>query len=377
MAMKVKNKGRQRRESRHVKVARIIYAQTKAVLPRYSHQFSPKKFTLPQLGACVLLSFYFPTGTFGKMSYRDFEELLLMSRELRELPELIEVPNFSTLSRMYHRFRASHLDKLNQSLLDTMNANNGDSQPAIEDTITLDSTGYSPTTASAYYQIRRGQPFKHWLKGAYAVGTRSQMILAVTHGIGPSNDTPHLSTLKRRARRYGRCDARGRSIWVTLADSGFDSATIGPRDIIPPIRGGGSLKAPERKARLDLVSHARLDGLFGQRWKNEAVNSVIKRKFGAAVRSIKRAYQNRESHVKAFVTTLIAEHVFSQRGFQLSNDESLISSHPHSPALHMRGNQPGASGRWRLSRGQRPARGAGQRDAAGYGCMSARHACSR
>lgn len=55
------------RESRHVRVARIIYAQTQAqaVFPRYSHRFSPKKFTLPQLAACVLLSFYF------KMSYRD------------------------------------------------------------------------------------------------------------------------------------------------------------------------------------------------------------------------------------------------------------------------------------------------------------------
>ena len=47
------------RESRHVKVARIIYTQTQAVFPKYSHRFSPKKFTLPQLAACVLLCFYF------------------------------------------------------------------------------------------------------------------------------------------------------------------------------------------------------------------------------------------------------------------------------------------------------------------------------
>jgi len=33
---------------------------------------------------------------------------------------------------------------------------------------------------------------------------------------------------------------------VTLADSGFDSAKIGPRDIIPPIRRGGDLKAAQR-----------------------------------------------------------------------------------------------------------------------------------
>ena len=99
-----------------------------------------------------------------------------------------------------------------------------------------------------------------------------------------------LSTLKRRA---SRSDERGQPAWVTLADS----AKIGPRDIIPPIRRGGDLKATQRKARAELVSQARLDGLFGQRWKDETVHSVIKRKFGDAVRSVKRACQNRESRV--------------------------------------------------------------------------------
>lgn len=279
------------RESRHVKVARILYAQTQAAFPRYSHRFSPKKFTLPQLAACVLLSFYF------KMSYRDFEEWLLMSKELRDVLELTRVPDYSTLNRMYHRFRASHLDKMNEALLSTLDHGN----PVQEEAITLDSTGFRPTNASAYFQTRRGKPFRRWLKGAYAVGVSSQMILAVAHGVGPSNDAPHLSTLKRRVRKYGQRDARGRPVWVTLADSGFDSATIGPRDIVPPIRRGGSLKAPQRKARADLVSQARLDGLFGQRWKNETVNSVIKRKFGDAIRSIKPACQNREGRVKSVV----------------------------------------------------------------------------
>jgi len=50
-----------------------------------------------------------------------------------------------------------------------------------------------------------------------------------------------------------------------------------------------------------LVSQARLEGLFGQRWKDETVHSVIKRKLGDAVRSVKRACQNRESRVKGFI----------------------------------------------------------------------------
>jgi hypothetical protein len=89
------------------------------------------------------------------------------------------------------------------------------------------------------------------------------MILAVTHATVPSNDVQHLAELKRRA---SRSDKRGHPAWVMLADSGFDSAEIGPRDIIPLIWQSGAA---------ELVSHARL---FGQRWKNEIVNSVIKRK---------------------------------------------------------------------------------------------------
>lgn len=258
-----------------------MYAQTQAAFPRYSHPFGPKKFTLPQLGAYVLLSFYF----FNKISYRDFEELPLMSKELRDVLELTSVPDYSTLNRMYHRFRVSHLDKMSEALLSTLE--NG--YPVQEEVSTLDSTGFRPTNTSAYFQTRRSKPFRRWLKGAYAVGVSSQMILAVARGTGLSSNAPHPSTLKRRVRQYGQRDARGRPVWVTLADRGFDGATTRPRDIVPPIRCGGSLKAPERQVQADLVSQARLDSLFGQRWKSETVTSVIKRKCGDAIRSVKPA----------------------------------------------------------------------------------------
>lgn len=216
-----------------------------------------------------------------------------MSEELRKALGLVEAPDHSTMNRMYHKFRASHLDRMNEELLKGMKIE--------EETVTMDSTGYRPTNASAYFQTRRGKTFKHWKKGAYAVGISSQMILGMAHGLGPSSDAPHLSTLKRQAAKFGKRDEKNHPIWLCLADSGFDSVSIGSRDVIPPIRRGGSLKDPIRIARAELVSQARLDGLFGYRWLNETVNSVIKRKFGDAIRSIKSASQNRESRVKGFI----------------------------------------------------------------------------
>lgn len=59
--------------------------------------------------------------------------------------------------------------------------------------------------------------------------------------------------------------------------------------------------APERKARAELVAQARLDGLFGQRWKTETVHSVIKRKFRGDIRSRLKPRQNREPLIKALM----------------------------------------------------------------------------
>ncbi|BCX02713.1 MAG: hypothetical protein KatS3mg053_0651 [Candidatus Roseilinea sp.] len=50
---------------------------------------------------------------------------------------------------------------------------------------------------------------------------------------------------------------------------------------------------------LNLCSVLEINLLFC--WKNETVNSVIKRKFGDAVRSVKPACQNREGRVQSVV----------------------------------------------------------------------------
>ena len=54
------------------------------------------------------------------------------------------------------------------------------------------------------------------------------------------------------------------------------------------------MKLPERIERMELVLAAKLDGYFGQRWKVETVNSVIKRKFGDEIRSRKLSRRFRE-----------------------------------------------------------------------------------
>jgi hypothetical protein len=270
------------RESHYVKVARIAYHLTQQVLPRYSHPKSPHHFTLPQLAACVLLMFYLD------FSYRDMEEWLLASDQVCQALDLPRIPDHTTFKKL----RLLDFEKMKNQLLEENGVD--------EESIASDSTGFSPGQASLYYQTRTGRLYQRWVKGVYAVGTASQFILAWRSGWGPGSDAAYLPGLRRDSRRYGHHQGR-RKAWVMMADAGFDGQSVRDDDLVPPVRRGGNLLHPERKERADRVSQARLDGLFGQRWMTETVNSVIKRKFGDTIRSRKRSLQRREPIIKGLV----------------------------------------------------------------------------
>ncbi len=223
-----------------------------------------------------------------RKSYRDMEEWLLASDAVREELSLKDIPDHTTLNRTYRRLRVKRLEDLQRTLLEELHPS--------ESGIAVDTTGYSPTQASLHYLARCGRRYDRFYKGGYAVGIDSQLILAAVSGLGPGADTGFLEPLRRKAARY-----RKRPEGVLLADSGFDGKTVRPGDLIPPIRRGGVMKLAGRIERMELVLAARLDGFFGQRWKAETVNSVIKRKFGDEIRSRKPARRYREPIVKGLI----------------------------------------------------------------------------
>ena len=137
---------------------------TQQALPRYSQPKSPHHFTLPQLAACVLMTFYL------ELSYRDMEEFLLASEAVCQALDLPGVPDHSTLSRTYKKLRMIDFETMKGTLLSELGVE--------EEVIASDSTGFSPCQASAYYQTRSGRSFREFIKGAYAVGTQTQFILA-------------------------------------------------------------------------------------------------------------------------------------------------------------------------------------------------------
>lgn len=230
-------------------------------MPTYSHPKSCRRFAYPQRIACILLAFYLD------LSYRDCEEWRLTSDAVRAVLELADVPDHSTLNRTFKRLTKARVRELLEQLLTQLKPQ--------EQVLAADATGESPSHPSAYFQTRSGSTFRDWFKGVYAVGSDSQLILAVCDGHGGSlNDTRYLKPLRQLAPRYA---VRNLAL---LPDCGFDGRTVSVRDIIPPRRKGHQLRSAARQARAELVSQARLDGLFGQRVKCETVHSVINQVWG-------------------------------------------------------------------------------------------------
>lgn len=227
------------------------------------------------------------------VSYREMEEWLLASGEVQNVLGLKRVPDHTTLQRAYKKLRQTDLERMKERLLAEVGKE--------EEAIAIDSTGFAPCQASWYYPSSKGKRYTGWWKGGYAVGTASQYLLGWHPARGRGSDVPFLTRLKRECRRFGKRTPQGCRAWLLLADAGFDGTALSPLDLIPPIRRHGKLVAPQRKARADLVSAARLDGLYGQRWKAETVDSVIKRTFGDRIRSRSVRLQRREICIKGLV----------------------------------------------------------------------------
>lgn len=270
-----------RRISHYQVVAEIAYTTAKRFLPLYGHKNSPHYYTWPQLAACVLLTFYLDC------SYRDMEDWLLVSETICRSLNLTTIPDHTTLCRAFHRLNATGLRGLHRLVLQKADLK--------ELILGIDSTGFRTDQASAYYSFRNGRPKKDWVKGAYAVGTASQFILGTCASYGRYQDSVLLTNLRRQARAYTLPNT------LLVADAGFDGRQVQPGDLIPPVRRHGALRAPDRIARAELVAQARLEGLYGQRWKCETVHSVIKRKFGDTVRSRTTQLHFREILLKGLI----------------------------------------------------------------------------
>ena len=268
-------------------------------LRAYSHLFSPKKFTQPQLFACLVLK------EFLQLDYRKLSSLLTDTPTLCASIGLEQVPHFTTFQKAHDRLLGSRRAK---RLLDET-VDGAIKHKLMKRKVKLaaiDGTGFESRHVSTYYAKRKqktagkkGRKRHRFPKAGFVCDCQSHFILAVVPGRGPMPDDKHFQPALQRATGRTKID-------TLLADAGYDGEPshvhareqYGMKTVIPPLRGRPTDNLPKSKWRKRMATHFNKQK-YGQRWQIETVNSMIKRLQGSALRSRKTRTQNRETHLRA------------------------------------------------------------------------------
>jgi hypothetical protein len=266
-----------------LRVAREALAVARQCLRPYTHKFSPKKFTQPQLFACLVLK------TFLKTDYRGLACHLADHSDLRDVLGLQAVPHFTTPQKASRRLlqqpRARRLFRT------TIRRFLGRRRRVPR--AALDSTGLECGHASRHYIRRRNGVAKQWQTVAYsyyakleaAFDCTSHLLVGVLVGRGPRPDTNRFVPLLDATLANVRIDS-------ALADAGYDSEPnhryarerCGVRSFIPAAAGRPTSKPPTGAYRRRMKQRLnKTYGSYGQRSQAESGFSMFKRRLGSIV----------------------------------------------------------------------------------------------
>ena len=214
-------------DNRLLAFARLARTVAERTLPERAHKFAPKRYTQPQLLACLLLKEYL------RLDYRTASELLALYDALQRTLGLGAVPDHSTLW-WFARHKATP-DVLAAALAETVAllreapASGPDPPeglpsppPTQAACVAVDSTGFYTGRASRYYDQRREDTGtaprrrrRSYQKWAAALWTGPQLVTAQLSRPGPQGDYPDLPPLVEATQR-------ALPITLVLADAGYD-----------------------------------------------------------------------------------------------------------------------------------------------------------
>ena len=274
-------------------------------LRNYRRRKSPKKFTQPQLFACLVVK------EFRRLDYRGIWVLLQEWSELRNILGLKKVPHFTTLWAAHKRLLAKPKA---EALLDGVLQRCRQAKILGKRTplAAIDSTGLESRHVSAYY-TQRCQRHKGHYKSRYsklsAIGdTANHLILGSEMDRGPQPDLAEARPTVCAALSH-------QSLGALLGDPGYEAEDFHRfcrlrdiRSIIPTTdrgrpRADGQPHTVRGYYRRLMKSHFP-KVLYGQRWQAETIFSMLKRNFGSALRARSYHSQNREIRLRILTHNL-------------------------------------------------------------------------
>jgi hypothetical protein len=269
-------------------VAMVALAVGKEAFRDYSHKFSPKKYTRPQLFACLVLK------EFEKKDYRGVTALLEDCSDLRTAIGLKCVPHFTTLQKA--SCRLLRIDRVRSLIEVTVRRILGRSTTVSY--AAVDSSGFEAHHASRYFiwrtdskkkekEPKKRRTYKRFGKLMLIIRCASHAILAAVPSVGPTPDVDQLD---------GVIAELPRSVGIRhmVGDAGFDSAHNHSllRDYhgilsTIPAQSGRPAKDPKAlpKDKYRKQMKVRFNKkAYRQRPQVETVFSMLKRNLGPALR---------------------------------------------------------------------------------------------
>lgn len=284
-------------------VARMALRAARDALPDYARVKSPKKFTQPQLLACLIVK------EFAGKDYRGIHVMLDEWSDLRTVLGLTKVPHFTTLCQAAKRLlRKPVVEAVHAATLALCRKTKLLKRRT--KVAAIDSTGMETRHASAYYTRRckrhKGHYKHRYPKLSAICDTANHLILGIVIDRGPK---PDAIEDERTLRAAGRHQPMG----TLLGDAGYESERfhsvcrrdLGIRSIIPTtIRGRPRSDGQPRPVNgyyRRLMQKHFPKKTYGQRWQIETVFSMFKRNLGASLRA--RHYHSQSREIRARILT--------------------------------------------------------------------------
>lgn len=255
-----------------VRVMRLALRLGRRHLADYAHVKSPRKFTQPQLLACLILKAHMGC------TYRRTEELLILMPAVREAIGLRGVPRFTTLQTFADRPEILALiDGVLRSIGRAVNK-------ARPQDAAVDGTGLETTSASAHFLSRAGRQRTKFVKLMMGVLCAAVIPCALVVDWGPSHDMKQAWALRAKLKATtdptwlwgdGAFDSEAwhKANWEDWGVPSYAPTTVRSAD--------GRVSGVYRNLFQTPVTE------YGRRWMCESVNSAIKRTTGSTLRSRK------------------------------------------------------------------------------------------
>ncbi len=250
---------------------------------RYSHLFSPKKYTQIQHIVLLVLKEYLRT------TYRGITDIMREFTRLCKLLKLRVIPHYTTLQKFLKKFQNCVLRDLVSAFTHSLSI------------VGVDATGFTEHYASKYYvrRVERVEQHPFFTKLSAAVDLEKQLIVGLKARSAPSHDNKDFLPLLRKIKT---CD-------FVCADKAYDAEKnheyihLKLKAVAQiPVRKNVCKGFYRKKAMKHFDKR-----VYNQRSKSETVFSVLKKRFGDTLQSKTQWMRNKELSIKCLTYNLYRE----------------------------------------------------------------------